>query len=69
MMAYRSSVHSFTGHTPFELVFDREMRIPLDEMVGGAQDNGCSYTDFVTDLEEDLQTAYRDVRRNLDVAQ
>ncbi|PFX14078.1 Retrovirus-related Pol polyprotein [Stylophora pistillata] len=52
-----------------ELLFDREMRIPLDEMVGGAEENGCSYTDFLTDLEEDLQTAYRDVRRNLDVAQ
>ena len=38
-------------------------------MVGGAEDNECSYTDFITDLEEDLQTAYRDVRQNLEVAQ
>ena len=67
MMAYRSSVHSSTGHTPFEFMFSREMRIPLD--VGGAEDNECSFTDFVTDLEEDLQTSYRDVRQNLEVAQ
>ena len=39
MMAYRSSVHSSTGHTLFELVFGREMRITLDVMVGGAEDN------------------------------
>ena len=34
MMAFRSSVHSSTGHTPFELMFGREMRIPLPIRAG-----------------------------------
>ena len=46
VMAYRTSVDSSTGHNQFELMFGREMRIPLDVMVGGAEDNECSYTDF-----------------------
>ena len=46
LMAYRSSVHSSTGHNPFELMFGREMRRPLDIMVGGAENNQCSYTNL-----------------------
>ena len=34
MMAFRSSFHSSTEQTPFELLFGREMRIPLDVMMG-----------------------------------
>lgn len=69
MMAYRSSVNASTGHTPFELIFGREMRIPLDMMMGPANTNDHSYTEFVDDLLENLETAYQDVRQNLKVAQ
>ena len=64
MMAYRSSIHASTGHTPFELMFRREMRIPLDVMMGGVKDSECSYTEFAANLQEDLEGAYRDVREN-----
>ena len=70
MMAFRSSVHSSTEHTPFELMFGREMRIPLDVMMGsGPMNNESSYSEFVTDLQGGLEAAYRDVRQNLKVAQ
>ena len=70
MMAFRSSVHSSTEHTPFELMFGREMRIPLDVMMGsGPMGNESSYSEFVADLQGSLEAAYRDVRQNLKVAQ
>ena len=34
------------GHTCFELIFGREMRIPLDVMIG-AENSDCSYAKFV----------------------
>lgn len=70
MMAFRSSVHSSTEHTPFELMFGREMRIPLDVMMGGGpMGNESSYSEFVADLQGSLEAAYCDVRQNLKVAQ
>ena len=64
MMAFRSSVHSSTEHTPFELMFGREMRIPLDVMMGsGPMGSEDSYSEFVADLQGSLEAAYRDVRQ------
>ena len=69
MMAYRSSLHSSIGHTPFELVFGREMRLPLDVMMGDANDSESTYTEFVVDLREKLVQAHQDVKEKLKVAQ
>ena len=69
MMAFRSSVHSSTEYTPFELMFGREMRIPLDVMMGRAEVDERNYAEFVSDLQSSLETAYRDVRESLRAAQ
>ena len=69
MMAYRSSLHSSTGHTPFELVFGHEMRLPLDVMMGEANESESTYTEFVVDLRGKLVQAHQDVREKLKVTQ
>ena len=52
MMAFGKSVHSSMEHTPFELVFGREMRIPQDVMMGsGLMGNESSYSEFVADFQ------------------
>ena len=68
-MAYRSSVHASTGHSPFELIFGHEMRIPLDVMMGNADETESTYTKFVVDLRERLIQAHQDVREKLKVAE
>ncbi|KAK3736572.1 hypothetical protein QZH41_003146 [Actinostola sp. cb2023] len=69
LLAYRSSTHSSTGYTPFELMFGRQVRIPLDVMMGEVAETECSYSDFVSDLRDKLVQAYHDVRQNLRGAQ
>ena len=68
-MAYRSSLHTLTGHTPFELVFGHEMRLPLDVMMGEANESESTYTVFVVDLRGKLVQAHQVVREKLKVAQ
>ena len=55
LMAYRSSVHSTTGHTPNKLVFGRDVSLPIDLMLGRPEnsDQICA-TDFGKQLEETL---------------
>lgn len=67
MMAFSSSVHTLTDHIPFELVFGWEMRIPLDIMMGGAPESECPYSEFVANLQDNLEQAYSNVRENLNL--
>ena len=36
MFAYRTSVHEATKHTPFSLMFGREVQLPIDVMPTGS---------------------------------
>ena len=69
MMAYRSSEHISTGYTPFTLMFGREMRLPLDVMVGVPEATPDHYGDYVSQLKSQLSNAFQDVREHLRTAQ
>ena len=70
MMAYRSSVHQSTGYTPFSLMYGREIKLPLDLMVGVPDEEEYNvYGDFAGKLKRKLTEAFRDVRDNLHTAQ
>ena len=34
MLAYRTSIHEATKHTPFSFMFGREVQLPFDVMYG-----------------------------------
>ena len=68
MAAYMASVHDATGYTPNFLTHGREVRAPLDFILGPPkEETGLweSLNDFVADLQERTRSAYEAVRENL----
>ena len=65
MLAYRSSVHSSTGFTPFKVVFGQEMVLPLDIMLAvGERGSAVNATDYVSRLRDTLSTVFGAVRKH-----
>ena len=54
MLAYRTSIHEATKHTPFSLMSGREVQLPIDVMYGrpGCIDQPVNVPLFVKDLRK-----------------
>lgn len=68
MLAYRTSVHRTLGETPAAMMFGRELRLPMDAMVGPPPEDGheiVASSPYVQNLQEALQVAYELVRERV----
>src|SRR5688572_27655923 len=68
LAAYRASIHQVTGFSPNRLLYGRENRVPLDLVYGrppGFELDNATYSSYVEDLAERMETAYREVREQL----
>ena len=66
MAAYRSRRHDSTTYTPNYLTLGREVRAPVDIVLGtGQTDSAESYDGFVEDVQIRMHTAFDLVRQHL----
>ena len=68
LAAYRASTHEVTGYSPNRLLYGRENRAPLDLVYGRPPEPepvSATYSSYVDDLTERMETAYREVRQHL----
>ena len=64
--AYNCTKHASTGFSPFELMFGRKPRLPLDLVLGlDRQQESSSYADYVANLEKRLKDAYVKASKNI----
>jgi len=65
MFAYRTSVQSSTGFSPYFLMHGREARIPADLVYGSCLPPNYNPPEYVKQLEEKLRVAFGITRSNL----
>jgi len=68
LAAYRATPHSSTGFSPNQLFLGREVRMPIDLVMGFPIDEGAASTtinEYVAEIERKSSSAYRLAREHL----
>ncbi len=69
MLAYRTSVQESTRATPFQLMFGREVRLPVDAMYGNPSPTQTYTNQYALDLRRHLDKSYKNVRNHMGLQQ
>ena len=70
VFAYNTTVHQSTGHSPYELMFGQKPQLPVDLLLGQADEEPASITpdDWVTKHQDHLASVYVAAKKHLEAA-
>ena len=67
-LAYNTSVHATTLHTPYELLYGRQARLPVDTMIHKPAPGYADPFQYKKELAERIYLAHQDARQNSQAA-
>jgi hypothetical protein len=67
MLAYRSSVHESIGISPNEMVFGRQVTLPIDLVLGRTDPERNDISDYIRNLSEKIDKVHSFARNNLEL--
>lgn len=60
VFAYRTTVHSVTGQMPFEMLYGRHPKLPIDIIINsGEEPREVEYEEYARELKQRLQEVYK----------
>lgn len=65
LLAYRSAVHDTTGQTPAKLLLGRELRLPVDLVLGSSPEESTNIPEYVRTLQQNLHQVHQNNREQL----